>query len=257
MDREQIISLLKLIKKGAVSEEEAAEKIANFPFENIGFAMVDHHRVVRWGFPEIIFCQGKTPHQVKEIAMRICNNGSDLLATRANDDVWQAIASVIPKARYNPSAKTITCLQQNKSLIAGKVLIITAGTADLPIAEEALESARALRLDADMLVDVGVAGIHRILGHLSLLDTASVLIVVAGMEGALPSVVGGLARCPVIAVPTSVGYGASFGGITALLAMLNSCVPGIAVMNIDNGLGAAFLAFRFLTTASRMLHGER
>lgn len=257
MDREQIISLLKLIKEGALSEEEAVEKIANFPFENIGFAMVDHHRAVRWGFPEIIFCQGKTPGQVRDIALRLRNNGSDLLATRANNAVWEAVASAIPEARYNPSAGTITLLQQDKKQIPGKVIIVTAGTADLPVAEEALECARALRLDAEILADVGVAGVHRILGHRSLLEAASVLIVVAGMEGALPSVVAGLVRCPVIAVPTSVGYGASFNGITALLAMLNSCVPGIAVMNIDNGLGAAFLAFRILATTSRVQNEAR
>ncbi len=257
MDREQIISLIKRIKDGAISEEEAAETIAHFPFENIGFAMVDHHRSVRWGFPEIIFCQGKTPQQVRDIALRILNNGCDLLATRANDAVWEVVSSAIPKARYNPTARTITLLQQKKSQIAGKVPIVTAGTADMPVAEEACECARALRLDADIIADVGIAGIHRILSHRDALDTASVLIVVAGMEGALPSVVAGMVRCPVIAVPTSVGYGASFGGITPLLAMLNSCVPGIAVMNIDNGLGAAFLAFRILTIASRVHNDNR
>ncbi len=257
MDRELIISLIKRIKEGCISEEEAAETIAHFPFENIGFAMVDHHRAVRWGFPEIIFCQGKTPQQVRDIALRIVTKGCDLLATRANDAVWEAVASTIPRARYNPSARTITLLQQNKPQIAGKVPIVTAGTADMPVAEEARECARALRLDSDIIADVGVAGIHRILSHRDVLDAASVLIVVAGMEGALPSVVAGMVRCPVIAVPTSVGYGASFGGITPLLAMLNSCVPGIAVMNIDNGLGAAFLAFRILTTASGVHNDSR
>ncbi len=257
MDREQIISLIKQIKEGSISEEDAVEKLTNLPFENIGFAMVDHHRAVRWGFPEIIFCAGKTPAQVREIALRIRNNGSDLLATRASDDVWQAVSSAIPDAKYNPSAKTITLLKHNTSQIPGKVIIVTAGTADLPVAEEARECAKALRLDADILADVGVAGVHRVFAHRNLLDTASVLIVVAGMEGALPSIVAGIVRCPVIAVPTSVGYGTSFGGIAALLAMLNSCVPGIAVMNIDNGLGAAFLAFRFLSTSSRMQDGGK
>lgn len=257
MDREQIISLLKLFKDGTVSEEEAADKLSNLPFENIGFAMVDHHRRIRWGFPEIIFCQGKTPRQVKEIALSICKSGADLLATRATSEIWKEVSAALPAARFNPSARTITLLQQEKAQLAGKTVILTAGTADLPVAEEAHECAKALRLDAEILADVGVAGIHRILHHRTLIEAASVLIVVAGMEGALPSVAAGLVRCPVIAVPTSVGYGASFGGITPLLAMLNSCVPGIAVMNIDNGMGAAFLAFRILTTQANLHENKK
>jgi hypothetical protein len=250
MDKKQILKLIQKIKSGQISEEEAVEKIASFPFENIGFAMIDHHRVIRWGFPEIIFCQGKTPEQVRDIAVKIRDNGSDILATRAHEEIWKSVRAAIPDARYNSIARTILLQQQERPLLPGKVFIVTAGTADLPVAEESLECARALRLDVDLLADIGVSGIHRLFGHRDLLQTASALIVVAGMEGALPSVVAGLVRCPVIAVPTSVGYGASFGGIAALLAMLNSCVPGIAVMNIDNGLGAAFLAFRILSTAS-------
>lgn len=248
MVKERILLLMKKIKEGSITEEEAFEELSSFPFESIGFATIDHHRSLRWGFPEIIFCEGKTPLQVQEIAMRIIKSGSDLLATRADVKVWHKIKEVLPQARYNELGKTIVLLQTQKPQLPGKVLIVTAGTADFPVAEEARESAQAFRLNVEMLCDVGVAGIHRIFAHRKKLEEANVLIVIAGMEGALPSVIGGLVRVPVIAVPTSVGYGTSFAGLTPLFAMLNSCVPGIAVVNINNGLGAAFFAFRVLQT---------
>ncbi|MCX7678070.1 MAG: nickel pincer cofactor biosynthesis protein LarB [Spirochaetes bacterium] len=257
MEKEQLLLLIKKIKEGKVTDEEACAKLATLPFEKIECATIDHHRTLRWGFPEIIFCEGKTPKQVCEIAQKIIDRGSDLLATRADEKVWEAVCSIYPHAHYNQLGRTISLLQTKKPPLPGKVLIVTAGTADLPVAEEARESALTLRLNVDLLCDVGVAGIHRILAHRTELESASILIVVAGMEGALPSVIGGLVPIPVIAVPTSVGYGTSFSGTAALFAMLNSCVPGIAVMNIDNGLGAAFLAFRILTTMMKGLNGDK
>jgi len=191
---------------------------------------------------------------VKEIARRIAAAGSNLLATRATEEMYALVRENLPAAKFEATAGTITMVQKEITPVPGPVSIVTAGTADLPVAREALETARMLGLDASVVADIGVAGIHRLLDHRRVLEKAAVVIVVAGMEGALPSVVGGLVPCPVVAVPTSVGYGASFGGVTPLLGMLNSCVPGVAVMNIDNGFGAAFLAFRILNTAGKRRH---
>lgn len=211
--------------------------------ESLGFATVDHHREIRQGFPEVIFCEGKTEDQVVTIAKRIARRGNILFATRANRKQFAAVKRQIRNARYNPVARTITA---NEHLIQprgrGTILVITAGTSDLPVAEEAIETARLMGNTVDTLTDVGVAGIHRILLQSAKLRAASVIIVVAGMDGALPSVVGGLVDVPVIAVPTSVGYGAHFHGVASLLTMLNSCAAGVVVVNIDNGFGAGFAA---------------
>jgi len=211
--------------------------------ERLGFATLDHHREQRQGFPEVILCEGKTERQVAEIAQRIVNHGSILLATRATRKQYAAVKKKIRSARYNELARTIAA---NEHLVKhrgrGTILVVTAGTSDLPVAEEAWETARIMGNDVDRLTDVGVAGIHRILTSSNKLRSASVIIVVAGMDGALPSVVGGLVNVPVIAVPTSVGYGANFGGVAPLLTMLNSCAAGVVVVNIDNGFGAGYAA---------------
>ena len=252
MDEEKIIELLKGYKAEQISERDVINTLRNLPFEDLTFAKIDHHRALRWGFPEVIFCHGKTPYQVKSIAERIVKSGSNLLATRASPDMFREIGSVIPDASYNETARTVSYVTNEIRHLRGKLIIVTAGTSDLPVAEEARETALILGLDTDFIADVGIAGIHRIMEYREELAGASAIIVVAGMEGALPSVIAGLISCPVIAVPTSVGYGASFNGLTPLLGMLNACVPGIAVVNIDNGFGAAFLAFRVLNTLNTL-----
>lgn len=252
MDHEKIIEILRRFKNGGISEADTAAFMENLPFEDVGFAKIDHHREMRWGFPEVIFGRGKTPSQVRIIAQKIAGTGSNLLATHATEEMYLAVQEVLPEARYNEAGKTITCLRKEVKKLPGRVPIVTAGTSDMPVAAEALETGLTLGLDAWMIQDVGVAGIHRVMNHRGDLDAASVIIVIAGMEGALASVIAGMVSSPVIAVPTSVGYGASFSGLTPLLGMLNSCVPGVAVMNIDNGFGAAFLAFKILNTISRM-----
>jgi len=211
--------------------------------EDLGFAAVDHGRVLRKGFPEVVYCEGKTARQVATIALSITRSGNVLLATRANLRQYNAVRNVVRGARFNPVARTIVA---NEKLVVergtGTILVVTAGTSDLPVAEEAVETARLMGNPVELMPDVGVAGIHRLLSQASRLQRASVIIVVAGMEGALPSVVGGLVGVPVIAVPTSIGYGASFHGLAALLGMLNSCAAGVTVVNIDNGFGAGFAA---------------
>lgn len=243
MVKPDIKKLLRQFKRGRVSEEQLVAAITSSMVETLGFATLDHHREMRQGFPEVIFCEGKTEKQVVEIAKRIVNHGSILLATRATKKHFAAIKKVIPNARYNKLARTISA---NEHLVKrkgkGMILVVTAGTSDIPVAEEALETAKLMGNDVDCLTDVGVAGIHRILTQSKKLRSASVIIVVAGMDGALPSVVGGLVDVPVIAVPTSVGYGAHFGGVAPLLTMLNSCAAGVLVVNIDNGFGAGFAA---------------
>jgi pyridinium-3,5-biscarboxylic acid mononucleotide synthase len=213
-------------------------------YEDIGFAKVDHHRMSRKGFPEVIFCQGKTPLQVAKIAQKIWANGHDVLATKADKKAYLAVKKVVKQAKYHEVAMIISANRRTEKLKDQRtaVVIITAGTADLPVAEEASVTAEFLGHKVERLFDVGVAGIHRLFNNLGQIKQAKVVIVVAGMEGALPSVVGGLIDKPIIAVPTSVGYGANFKGLSALLTMLNSCSPGIAVVNIDNGFGAAVMA---------------
>jgi hypothetical protein len=238
--------LLESVRAGTVDPAVAADQIAMTmraaPFEDLGFARVDTHRAVRQGFPEVILGLGKSPAQIAAIAERIVNHGQSLLVTRAQADVFAAVRTVVPGAEYHDEAKAITFSQGEVAAGRGTIIVACAGTSDLPIAEEAAITARLMGNAIDRLYDVGVAGIHRILSEHNRLQQARVIIVVAGMEGALPSVVAGLVSVPVIAVPTSIGYGASFGGIAALLGMLTSCSNGVAVVNIDNGFGAGAIA---------------
>ncbi|MEE9225317.1 MAG: nickel pincer cofactor biosynthesis protein LarB [Bacteroidota bacterium] len=246
MTKDELRNLLRDFRKGELSEDQVLAHLRSLPFEPLEFAMVDHHRELRKGFPEVIFCERKTADQVAEIARKIVQNGAPLLATRASKDHFLAVRKILRKCQYNTLARTITASAhvRTKRRVAtrGTILVISAGTSDVPVAEEAYETATILGNPVEKLYDVGVAGIHRLLAHTEQVQNASVVIVIAGMEGALPSVVGGLVDAPVIAVPTSVGYGTSFGGMTALLAMLNSCAPGVTVVNIDNGFGAGFAA---------------
>ncbi len=252
MNEALLRELLGRFKRGELEERELVSRLSSLPFEDISFARIDHHRELRWGFPEVIFCQGKTPAQSAAIAQKIVERGASLLATRADRETSEAIQSVLPAAAYDELSRTVTLRAREPEALPGKLLIVTAGTSDLPVAGEAAQTGRMLGLDVATQGDIGVAGIHRLMHYREQLETASVVIVVAGMEGALASVVAGLVQSPVIAVPTSVGYGASFQGLAPLLGMLNSCVPGVAVMNIDNGFGAAFLAFKILRTAARI-----
>ncbi|MGA9121265.1 MAG: nickel pincer cofactor biosynthesis protein LarB [Bacteroidota bacterium] len=247
MNEETLRTLLESLRNGDATVSQTVRKLKGNLTEDLGFAMVDHHRELRQGFPEVIFSEGKTPSQVASIARQIVRHGSVLLATRADKSHFAAVRRSVPKAHYHPLAHVITAQEHLvKSKGAGSVLVVTAGTSDIPVAEEARITIEMVGHHAETLFDVGVAGIHRLLQNTEKLGNAKVIIVVAGMEGALASVVGGLVSVPVIAVPTSVGYGASFGGVTALLAMLNSCVAGVTVVNIDNGFGAAMAACKIL-----------
>jgi NCAIR mutase (PurE)-related protein len=246
MNPQDLQTLLSGVRAGDVTPEAAQERILQYlrqaPFEDLGFARVDHHRAVRQGCPEVVFGPGKTPTQVAAIAERIVAAGHSLLVTRTDRAAYEAVAARLPEANFHEVARTITLALGEIPPGHGTILVAAAGTADLPVAEEAAISAELMGNSVDRLYDVGVAGLHRLLAAHDRLARARVLIVVAGMEGALPSVVGGLVASPVIAVPTSVGYGASFSGLTALLGMLNSCASGVAVVNIDNGFGAASIA---------------
>ena len=246
MTPERLRALLAEVASGAVPVEDAERRLAWAPVEDLDFARVDHHRALRQGFPEVVFGQGKTPEQVVAIAERIAARGDGFLATRVAPDAADALQSAIPEIELNPVGRTAWLPARNPigRRTRGTVLVVTAGTSDLPVAEEAAVTAMAFGNPVARLTDVGVAGIHRVLAARETLADAAVVIVVAGMEGALPSVVGGLVGVPVIAVPTSVGYGASFGGLAALLGMLNSCAVGVTVVNIDNGLRAAAAASR-------------
>ena len=244
MTPERIRDLLKGVRSGEIELEEAMRHLEKLPFEDLGFAHVDHHRAIRQGFPEVIFCLGKTPDQVVKIAQRIVETGATLLATRADDVTARALQTALVGADYNATARTVVVHGETRDGLStgGTVLVISAGTSDLPVAEEAAVTAEVMGNPVGRLFDVGVAGIHRLLAYRERIADASVIVVVAGMEGALASVVGGLVSVPVIAVPTSVGYGASFSGLAALLGMLNSCAAGVTVVNIDNGFGAGFAA---------------
>ena len=243
MTKDELNRLLRDYKSGRINEETILHKLTALRFESLGFATVDHHRQLRQGFPEVILCQGKTPKQVAEIAAKIVKHAQPLLATRATREHFNAVKKTVRGAHYNEAARTITANEPKRpDPKKGLILIVSAGTSDIPVAEEAVVTARMLGNEVENLYDVGVAGIHRLLSQTDKLMKANVIIVVAGMEGALPSVVGGLVDVPVIAVPTSIGYGSSFQGVAALLAMLNSCASGITVVNIDNGFGAAFAA---------------
>ncbi|KPJ66883.1 1-(5-phosphoribosyl)-5-amino-4-imidazole-carboxylate carboxylase [candidate division WOR-1 bacterium DG_54_3] len=249
-----IRNLLKQLKNKKISIEEAYAQLKNLPYEDLGFAKIDHHRNLRKGFPEVIYCEGKTPKQIAKIAQRISKNEHNVLATRSDQKAYKAIKKVLKEAKYHETARIITVNRKEKiesrklKVESRNVAIVTAGTADLPVAEEAAVTAQFLGNKVERFYDVGVAGIHRLLKNIQKIQTARVMIVVAGMEGALPSVVGGLVDKPVIAVPTSIGYGSSFKGLAALLTMLNSCAPGVSVVNIDNGFGAAVMAHTILNS---------
>ncbi|MBI3603564.1 MAG: nickel pincer cofactor biosynthesis protein LarB, partial [Nitrospirae bacterium] len=243
MNQDFLTRLLKDLRAGKLDVAEAVERLRTLPSEDLGFASVDHHRSIRQGFPEVIFCEGKTKAQTLAIARRLLQNGGTLLATRVEPEVARGLIRLDRRAIYHELARCVV-IQRRKPTLKGDVLVVTAGTADIPVAEEARVTAEVMGSRVDVLYDVGVAGIHRVLRRHGRLLEARVLVVVAGMDGVLPSVVGGLVDRPVIAVPTSRGYGASFGGLAALLTMLNSCAAGVGVMNIDNGFGAGCLAHR-------------
>ena len=251
MRRERVRDLLGKVADGSMPIESALASLSQEPSESLGFATIDHHRALRQGFPEVVYGAGKTTEQLVAIAQRIAERGDGVLVTRVAAESVAPLLEALPGAESNALARTVRVrATQPMATARGSVLVVTAGTSDLPVAEEAAVTADAMGCVAERLTDVGVAGIHRLLSNGSVLERAAVIIVVAGMDGALASVVGGLVRVPVIAVPTSVGYGASFGGIAPLLTMLNSCAAGVTVVNIDNGFGAA-------VAAARILHGSR
>ena len=255
MNREQLAELLNRIAAGSTTPEEGLAQLRFMPYEDLGFAHVDHHRSLRQGVPEVIYGAGKTVDQVAAIAERILNQDSDLLATRVSPEAAQALLTLDPRAEYSAIARTVVVRHEPGRSTEGMVLVAAAGTSDLPVAEEAAVTARALGSTVQTAYDVGVAGLHRLLAKQDLLVSARVIVVVAGMEGALPSVVGGLVDKPVIAVPTSVGYGAHFQGLAPLLAMLNSCASGVAVVNIDNGFGAGYMAHTINLIGEKPPHG--
>ncbi len=242
MDRLLLETLLTEVREGRVAVSDALERLRGMPFEDLGFAKLDHHRALRTGMPEVIFAESKTPAQVALIFARMAQAGGNVLATRASCATYEAVFAVESRAKFHETARAITLHQTDPAPGKGTVGVVCAGTSDLPIAEEAAITARLMGNTCELIADVGVAGIHRLLAQQNSLKSARVLIVCAGMEGALPTVVGGLVNAPVIAVPTSVGYGASLGGVAALLGMLNTCSPNVSVVNIDNGFGAACIA---------------
>ena len=244
MNKSDLAKLLQSVRLGKTSVETALNRLKHLPFEDVVYAHIDHHRHLRHGMPEVIYCEGKTLEQVVGIARRMLAHKSDVLATRASEQVYKAVKKLDRRAVYHKASRAIVIQDKKKALTKGVILVLTAGTSDIPVAEEAAVTAGMLGSMVQTVYDVGVAGIHRVLSKREILDAARVVVVVAGMDGALPSVVGGLVDRPVIAVPTSVGYGAGFQGLAPLLTMLNSCASGIAVMNIDNGFGAGVLAHR-------------
>lgn len=262
MEPRRLREILERVSRGELPVEEALSALRALPFEDLGFAKVDHHRAIRLGFPEVVLGQWKSPEQILQIVRALADKGNNVLVTRVDGDKATQIAQEFPALRYDPVSRTLV-LEQTPIAQRGRgpIAILTAGTSDIPVAEEAAVTARLMGNEVVRLYDVGVAGIHRLLDRRAQLEQAAVVIVVAGMEGALASVVAGLVCCPVIAVPTSIGYGASFGGISALLTMLNSCAAGVTVVNIDNGFGAAYAASlinrREPNPAREAAHGPR
>jgi NCAIR mutase (PurE)-related protein len=242
MNRASIEALLNEVREGRTPVDRALDRLRDLPFEDLGFAKIDHHRALRTGMPEVIFAEGKTPPQVAQIFARMVQAGGNVLATRATREMFDAVYAAESRAKFHEAARAITLTQAPTTPGKGTIAVVCAGTSDLPVAEEAVIAAQLMGNTVELIADVGVAGIHRLLAQKQGLQSARVLIVCAGMEGALPTVVGGLVNAPVIAVPTSVGYGASFGGVAALLGMLNTCSPTVSVVNIDNGFGAACIA---------------
>ena len=242
MTPDDLSKLLQQVRRGRLSISQAMERLRHLPFEDLGFAKIDHHRTLRQGFPEVIFAQGKAPEQVEAIVAKMMVKRHNILITRSNQEFYRRVRTVAPKAKFHALSGAITVEHERKNRGRGTILVVSAGTADIPVAEEALVTAKIMGNRVKAVYDVGVAGLHRLLDQMGVLRKARAIICVAGMEGALPSVVGGLVGVPVIAVPTSIGYGASFNGLAALLGMLNSCAPNVAVVNIDNGFGAGCLA---------------
>ncbi|MDM8543503.1 nickel pincer cofactor biosynthesis protein LarB [Desulfococcaceae bacterium HSG9] len=241
MDNKHLKELLEQVKSGRIDTDAALHQLKKLPYENLGYARIDHHRCMRNGVPEVIYCEGKTIPQIQGIVEKLSQYNENILATRANPDVYAGIQDVIPDCVYHEMARIVVVKPRSVNQV-GNLAVVCAGTSDMPVGEEAAITAEVLGNNVNRIYDVGVAGLHRLLGVCDDLFKAHVAIVIAGMEGALASVVGGLVSCPVIGVPTSVGYGASFGGIAALLSMLNSCASGVSVVNIDNGFGAGFQA---------------
>jgi len=242
MDQDQLRTLFEQVRAGAVDIDAAMGRMRHMPFEDLGFAKVDHHRALRHGLPEVIFAKGKTPEQVVAIAESLLANAQNVLITRADRECAALVTAKLPGADYLPLSGAIRFWRDRTVHGKGRIAVVCAGTSDIPVAEEAQITAELMGNDVDTIHDVGVAGIHRLMSNRERLTQARVVVVCAGMEGALPSVVGGLVSCPVIAVPTSVGYGASFHGLAALLGMLNSCASNVTVVNIDNGFGAGYVA---------------
>jgi NCAIR mutase (PurE)-related protein len=242
MNPKQVLDLLEKVRTGAVTPDQGLERLKHLPYEDLGFARVDHHRTLRQGFPEVIFAPGKKPQQVVAIVKSLLKQKSNILVTRSDIGTYRLVRRTVAKAQFHSNAKAITVVNDPKTYGDGKIYVVCAGTSDIPVAEEAVLTARLMGNTVEAAYDVGVAGIHRLLNIREALMQASVVIVVAGMEGALASVVGGLLSVPVIAVPTSIGYGSSFGGLASLLAMLNSCASNVVCVNIDNGFGAGFVA---------------
>ncbi|KXG74273.1 nickel pincer cofactor biosynthesis protein LarB [Thermotalea metallivorans] len=238
----ELRKLLENVKNGHVEIENALEQLKNLPYKDIGIAKIDYHRELRNGYPEVIYCQGKDIGHIQQIVQDMLRRGNNILATRAEKDVYEAVKKICPEAEYHELARMITVKRKEVPVPDTYIAVVTGGTADIPVAEEAVVTAQMLGNKVERVYDVGVAGLHRLLGNLDIITSAKVIIAVAGMEGALASVVGGLVDKPVLAVPTSIGYGANFHGLAALLCMLNSCASGVAVMNIDNGFGAGYMA---------------
>ena len=242
MNAASIRKLFEQVRRGTISPDDAVDRLRHLPFENLGFARVDHHRALRAGMPEVILGEGKTPAQVAKIFARLAKHGGNVLATRTNEKQFAAVKKLVRGAEYREAARAIVLERDPKKYGKGTIAVVSAGTSDIPVAEEAVVTAEVMGNQVQHFYDVGVAGIHRLLANREALTRARVVIVCAGMEGALPSVVGGLVGVPVIAVPTSVGYGSSFKGLAALLGMLNSCASNVSVVNIDNGFGAGYVA---------------
>jgi NCAIR mutase (PurE)-related protein len=242
LNAEAIRKLFRQVRSGTLSPDEAVSRLRHLPFEDLGFAKVDHHRALRAGMPEVVFGQRKTPTQVAQIFSRLAQRGGNILATHASPEQFAAVKKRVRKAQYRELARAIVLQRDSTQYGGGMIAVVSAGTSDIPVAEEAVVTAEVMGNEVERLYDVGVAGIHRLLANRGTLTRARVVIVCAGMEGALPSVVGGLVGVPVIAVPTSVGYGAAFKGVAALLGMMNSCASNVSVVNIDNGFGAGYVA---------------
>ena len=256
MNDHRLRELLAAVQRGEIPVEEAVSRLRSLPFEDIGFAHIDHHRELRQGFAEVVFAQGKTPEQTAEIMSRLAADGALALATRASDEHFSAVRERLPQSRYFDMARIIVTGEPPPIAQERYVAVVSAGTADMPVAEEAAITATYFGNRVERVYDVGVAGLHRLLAHRALIQDATVVIVVAGMEGALASVVGGMISAPVVAVPTSVGYGASLGGLAPLFTMLNSCASGVAVVNIDNGFGAAHFASAIMRSVAAAAHRE-